>query len=489
MPPRTALGPQVVPVSADASAERILAAASSLRPSVRQWAWQQRGLSAFIHFGINTFADREWGDGTEDPGLFDPTGPVDTDAWMRELAETGFERVIFTAKHHDGFVLWPSRYTEFGVSSSPWLDGQGDLLALVAESARAHGMEFGVYLSPADSHQELTGLFGNGSAPSPRSIPALVDGDDRAGADLPRFTVDATDYGSYYLNLLYEVLTQYGPIGEIWFDGAQGHTGRVEPYDFPAFYEMVRALQPEALTAIEGEQVRWVGNEDGIARVDEWSPVAVGRKSNGALALDAQDPLLGSDEQLVEAVRSGRATELRWFPAEADLTLTQGWFAHDDDEPKSAERLLELHTQSVGRNAVFLMNVPPTTAGAFAPASVAALRAFADLRRATYADDAAAGLPIRADGDRFEVALGTPARVARIQLGEDTLHSGQQITGFRIEGRVDDTWHVLAGGGAVGASRIVVLDEPAEIDAVRVVVTGARGPADLTRVALWRARD
>ncbi|MGI6878041.1 alpha-L-fucosidase [Microbacterium sp. gxy059] len=434
---------------------------------------------------------------------------MDAEAWVRELADAGFRRVIYTAKHHDGFVTWQSRYTDFGVMSAPWEDGQGDVLREVADTARKYGLDLGVYLSPSDSHQEIHGVFGNGSEPTERTIPTLVEGDDREGRDLPTFSYEATDYGASFLNLLYEVLTEYGPITEVWFDGAQGHTGKTENYDFPAFYEMIHKLQPDALVAIEGHDVRWVGNEEGTARADEWSPIPTTPKSTGALDFAYASPSLGSDAQATEAVQQGDATELRWFPAEADFKLTQGWFAHPGDTPKSAEQLMDLHTRNVGRNAVFLMNVPPTTDGSYAPASSESLAQFGSALAEAYTTDVALGraavvageaddVSTRAltDGDEttsaasadgvFVVELDEPQRIDRVKISEDTLAHGQQATSFAIEARTDGEWVEIESGSAIGASRIAAPSDPVTADALRVVTSSTRGTVHLASIRAWQ---
>lgn len=202
------------------------------------------------------------GTGDEDPDVFQPVG-LDTDQWARALRDGGFELAILTVKHHDGFVLHPSRYTDHSVASSSWRGGRGDVLRSFADSMRRHGIKVGVYISPADENQYLHGVYANGSARTERTIPTLVDGDDRTN---PRtFTLDATDYGAHMLNQLYEVLTEYGPVDEVWFDGAQGRIppDKVEKYDWDSWYALVRALAPDASIAVSGPDVRWVGNEAG----------------------------------------------------------------------------------------------------------------------------------------------------------------------------------------------------------------------------------
>lgn len=263
-----------IPVSPDDTAEDLVRKASQVRPTARQIAWQRLERTAFLHFGVNTFTGLEWGTGDENPDVFQPAG-LDTDQWARALRDGGFELAILTVKHHDGFVLYPSRYTRHTVASSSWRDGRGDVLRAFADSMRRYGIKVGVYISPADENQYLHGVYANGSARADRTIPTLVDGDDRTP---PRFrTLPATDYGAHMLNQLYEVLTECGPVDEVWFDGAQGHIppDKVETYDWDSWYALVRDLAPDAVVAVTGPDVRWVGNEGGLAREDEWSVVPV----------------------------------------------------------------------------------------------------------------------------------------------------------------------------------------------------------------------
>ncbi|WP_427015783.1 alpha-L-fucosidase [Pseudarthrobacter sp. P1] len=250
-----------IPVASTDSPRTILAKAALVRPTLPQLRWQEARQTAFVHFGINTFYDQEWGHGTEDPARFNPTD-FDADSWVRTLRDNGFRYAILTVKHHDGFLSYPSRYTAYSVKSSPWRGGKGDVLREFPTAARRYGMKVGICLSPADSNQEADGVFGNGSAKSMRTIPTLVAGDDRVGKDLPRFHYEATDYGAFFLNTLYETLTEYGQIDEVWFDGAGGNTAKRELYDYPAFHELIGKLQPHAVVAVGGRDVRWVGNEE-----------------------------------------------------------------------------------------------------------------------------------------------------------------------------------------------------------------------------------
>ncbi|AQP47631.1 hypothetical protein BW730_09120 [Tessaracoccus aquimaris] len=501
-----------VPVSRTDCDDNIIKKASAVRPTEGQLDWQELQLTGFMHFGINTFYNQEWGNGKEDPSRFNPTGTVDVDAWAKTLRDEGFKMGILTLKHHDGFQLWPSRYSSFTVANTPWLDGEGDIMADYAKAAKKYGLKVGVYLSPADSWAEHAGIFANGSPKSMRTIPTLVEGDDRAGKDLPTFEYEATDYGQYFLNQLYEVLTEYGEIDEVWFDGAGGNTSGSEKFDYVAYYDLIHKLQPGAQIAVGGPDVRWVGNEAGYARDAEWGAVpikmtTIGDKIGGVLPAM---PKAADDAWVINAVKSGGANALHWWPAEADMKLTGGWFAHPGDSPKSGAALLNSHwDRTVGQSAVMLLNVPPTTAGSFAPSSVAALESFSSLRRQAYGDNAALGASATAgqadasavtDGnlrsswlsetgeDRtpITVDLGQPSTVSRMSLAEDTLDHGQQVRSFTVEYLNGDTWVQAATGTTIGVSRIVKLANPVTAQQWRITVTSARGQYAIADWSLYR---
>ncbi|MGQ7312954.1 alpha-L-fucosidase [Microbacterium arabinogalactanolyticum] len=501
-----------VPISADDCPANVIAKSTLVRPTPQQLRWQELGLTAFLHFGINTFYDQEWGHGTEDPARFDPTGEVDVDGWMKTLRDSGHRMAILTLKHHDGFVLYPSRYTDYDIAATPWKDGKGDLVREFTDAARKYGMKVGLYMSPADSHEELTGRFGNGSPKSPRTIPTLVQGDDRAGQDLPGFTYDATDYGAYFLNSLYEILTQYGQIDEVWFDGSNGNTEKQEIFDYPAFYDLIGKLQPNAVVAVGGRDVRWVGNESGTARQNEWAPMAVDVPQDGGkigVVAGGSFEQVGSADTLVSGARAG-ADALHWWPTESDMKLTQGWFAHPTDTPKSGPTLLNHYLNTVGRNSVMLLNNPPTTNGSFAPASVDALASFAAERRKAFGTDLALGVPVETpvgpsaaltDGDRrsvwkgdgapatFTIDLGAAQTITRVTLSEGVDVAGQSVDGFHIEAEVDGAWKKVGSAGTIGVSRIVTLDAPTTAKRFRLVVDSARGPFALAKLALHPTLD
>ena len=287
--------------------DRVLARALAARPTARQLAWQRLEYIAFAHFGINTFTDREWGDGAEDPALFNPT-EFDADQWVAACCDAGMKLLILTAKHHDGFCLWPSAHTEHSLKNSPWRDGRGDVVAEVSAACARAGLKFGIYCSPWDRHERSYG--------------------------------DSPAYNAFFRAQLGELLSDYGPIAEVWFDGAcgEGPNGKRQEYDWDSYYALVRQLQPEAAIAICGPDVRWVGNESGLARDDEWSvvsgPRGQGERGVDFLEVDNGANDLGSRDNLAE-------NEVTfWYPAECDVSIRPGWFYHaSQDLPVSYTHL------------------------------------------------------------------------------------------------------------------------------------------------------
>ncbi|WP_328492557.1 alpha-L-fucosidase [Streptomyces sp. NBC_00414] len=474
-----------IPVGPDDSPDELVRKASRVRPTERQIAWQALERTAFLHFGVNTFTGLEWGTGDEDPDVFQPVG-LDTDQWARALRDGGFKLAILTVKHHDGFVLYPSRYTNHSVASSSWQGGRGDVLRSFADSMRRHGLKVGVYISPADENQYLHGVYANGSARSERTIPTPVPGVDRP--DGPTFTLPATDYGAHMLDQLYEVLTEYGPVDEVWFDGAQGRIppDKVETYDWDSWYTLIRTLVPDATVAVSGPDVRWVGNEGGFARENEWSVVPVQEKANGrmdfALSYDAPD--MGGRDALVAA--QPVADHLQWWPAEADVSIRDGWFYHADQQPKSVQRLTDIYFGSVGRNAVLLLNVPPDDRGLLPAADVTRLREFRERIDRELPGDLTRGARVASSPGTITVDLGRPREVNRIRLAEDIRH-GQQVEGVVVEAHTEGAWKQVTAAGTLGAGRILLLPTPVRARHWRVRVTASRRPPHLSKFELHRS--
>ncbi len=466
--------------------QTIIRTAGRLAPAPRQLEWQREELTAFIHFGPNTFTNREWGTGREDPGVFRPAD-VDTDQWARTLHDAGFKKVILVTKHHDGFVLWPTRYTKHSITFSPWLGGHGDLVGAFVRSARKYGLLIGFYLSPADLNQALPGgTFANGSARKERTIPTLVPGDTRRPRRVFHFKLD--DYNAYYLNELYELLTQYGPVEEVWFDGANPlkGSGRVQPYDFHAWFALVRALQPRAV--IFPIDINWVGNENGQARLSQWSVVpltAAPVADQSTHAVDPSSPELGSDATLTNP----KTKLLRWMPSECDVPLERGWFWHPNAPPKSPAALQAIYYDSVGRNCQLLLDVPPDRRGRFDAADSSRLLALGRWVRSTFADDLTRGaqMEARISGTRgvFTLSLPEPAAVRIIALQEQ-FSLGQRVEEFAVDAQAQGQWRTVARGTTIGYKRLLRLPGIIVASGVRVRVLSARDTPHLARIALYR---
>jgi alpha-L-fucosidase len=465
--------------------------AANIVPSPRQWSWQKREFIAFVHFGMNTFTDREWGEGTENPSLFNPTD-FDARQWAKVMKDAGMSMIIVTAKHHDGFCLWPSRYTDHSVRSSPWRDGKGDVVREVAEACRESGLAFGVYLSPWDRHEPSYG-------------------------DSPR-------YNEHFRNQLRELLTQYGEVAEVWFDGAcgEGPNGKRQEYDWPSYYRVIRELQPGAVIFGMGPDVRWVGTESGYGRETEWSVVPVAIRDPGIFgASPAENPLdeaflpgdltaadLGSRERIKEA------KVLAWYPAETDVSIRPGWFYHSnqDDKVKTPEKLVDIYYSSVGRNGVLLLNVPPDQRGRIQENDVKALREMRAILETTFVADFAAGARARASTERegheaasivdrddetfwtaeegvekaeVELDLAAEATFDRASLRE-YVRAGQRIESFVLEAWDGTSWERFAEGTTIGAKRL--LRFPAVTSGrVRLSIVASRTSPTLAGFGLFRA--
>ncbi len=447
--------------------------AARLIPHPRQLEWQQLEMTAFLHFGINTFTNSEWGTGRESPALFNPSS-LDADQWVRVLGEAGMKMVIITAKHHDGFCLWPTRTTTHSVASSPWRDGHGDLVRELKEACERHGIKFGVYLSPWDMNAPCYG--------------------------------DSPAYNRFYMEQLTELLTWYGRIDEVWFDGAcgEGPDGRRQEYDWQAYYDLIRELQPDAVTAIMGEDVRWVGTESGYGRETEWSAtvLAPGGSAesiaiNEALGVDAVSADLGSSSLL------NRAQHLFWYPAEVDVSIRPGWFWHaaEDSLVKDPATLADIYLSSVGRNAVLLLNVPPDNRGLITDHDIRSLQQFREWREKLFATDLlngarpyGRGTSSLIDDDnttawsprRKRVASFVPpiAATFNIAMLQEDISRGQRVEKFIIEALTERGWDTLATGTTIGYKRMMRF-EKVKADEVRLTIVSSRATPHITTFALY----
>lgn len=470
---------------ADLTPER-LAEASAVVPTDRQLAWQRRELYAFVHFGMNTMTDREWGAGHEDPALFDPPD-VDADQWVRAFVAAGMRGVVLTAKHHDGFCLWPSRHSGHTVASSPWRGGRGDLVREVADACARAGLGFGIYLSPWDRTEPT---YGSGAA-----------------------------YDDVFVGQLTELLTGYGPVFCVWLDGANGEgpDGRTQRYDWDRYYEVVRRLQPDAVLSVCGPDVRWCGNEAGHTRADEWSVVPASLRDAERVASRSQradDPsfarLVRSDEEDLGSRAALAATdeELVWYPAEVNTSIRPGWFHHpgEDGRVRSAAELFRIYRRSVGGNSTFLLNVPPDRSGRLTAPDVAALRGLGALVAELAERDVAPAAHVAyssapVDGPLGHAAVWTPGEADRspavrlgwdeprtvdgVVLAEDVAH-GQQLEEVVVRAeRADGRTEVVARARSVGYRRILDL-APVEVTALTVELAAHRGPVRLAELAVLR---
>lgn len=426
-------------------------------PSPSQLLWQRDELALFLHFGVNTFTDREWGDGTEDPAIFDPAR-LDARQWARVARETGFKAMILTAKHHDGFCLWPTETTAHSVASSPWRGGDGDVVREFVDACREEGLRAGLYCSPWD-----------------RNAPSYGD---------------SPGYNDMFVAQLTELFTGYGSIHEVWFDGANGEgpNGRRQEYDWPRFWGRVRELQPEAVIFSDaGPDVRWIGNEVGSAGATNWSTV---------------DPDVvpypgATGDDVMDMLQHGDPDGTVWRPGETDVSIRPGWFYHpaENDEVRSVENLVELYFTSVGRNSKLLLNVPPTPDGLLHPTDVERLRGMQDALAALFRTDLAAGREPRrrSVGERLgnqELDLGRIERVGVIDLREP-IERGQTIRRYTVE--VSETadgagsgggWRPVASGTTIGYRKLDRI-EPVRVHRVRLHLEDLRGDPPPVEIRLY----
>jgi len=421
-------------------------------PSARQLRWHALETTAFLHFTVNTFTDKEWGYGDEDPNLFNPTA-FDPDAIVEALAAAGMRGVILTCKHHDGFCLWPTDTTDHSVRHSSWRGGKGDVVRDLSQAARRHNLLFGVYLSPWDRNS-------------------------------PHYATP--QYVAMYRAQLGELLTRYGPIFEVWHDGANGGDGfygggrekrtidKRTYYDWPKTWDLVRKLQPQAVIFSDvGPDVRWVGNERGIAGDPCWATFdPVGADGGPASPGDVRS------KDSPTGTRHGS----HWLPAECDVSIRPGWFWHEKENArvKTPRQLIDLYYQSVGRGANLLLNVPPNRDGLLSAEDVASLKRFGDYRRATFSKPVAAAPKASPTALDFE----HPVTFNVIRVAED-IRYGQRIDSVAIERWNAGSWEQVASATSIGPHRLIRLDRPVTAARLRVNVTAASAPPLVSEFALF----
>ena len=450
-------------------------------PSESQLAWHEMEMNAFVHFTTNTFTGKEWGYGDESPAIFNPTA-YDADQWVRTFKETGFKGVILTCKHHDGFCLWPSKYTEHSVKNSPWKNGEGNVVRDVMRACKKYELKFGVYLSPWDRNHAAYG---------------------------------APAYLEYYRNQLTELFTAYGPVFEMWFDGANGgdgyYGGKREKrsirgstyYEWPTTLQLVRDMEPDVLFFSDaGPGVRWVGNERGIAGETNWSTIT-------------PDTLYAGKAGIEKLLNEGSENGTHWIPAEVDVSIRKGWFYHAEEDSlvKTPEQLFNIYLTSVGRGSTLLLNVPPDRRGLVHENDVAALQGFRELLDTEFKTDLALNKKTSAssykgnskqysplnvtDGNpntywstddeiltgSIEIDLSEAKTIKYIMLQED-IRLGQRVKAFTIEVNQNNNWINIAAATTIGYKRILKLD-PIETDKVKISITDSKASPVISNIAVY----
>ena len=465
---------------------QIIKKAAHVVPSPRQLRWQQLELTAFFHFGVNTFTGKEWGTGKEDPKIFNPSS-LDADQWVKVAKEAGFEQVILTAKHHDGFCLWPTNTTKHSVKSSPWKNGNGDVVAEVAAACKKYDIGFGIYLSPWDMN---TPIYGTDS------------------------------YNDFFIDQLTELLTKYGQVDEVWFDGANGEgpNGKKQVYDFNRWYAHIRKLQPKAVIAVMGPDVRWVGTESGYGRETEWSVLPTSEQNEEKVALLSQKEvsvkpsLMGSFKDQDRGGRSklAGATGLVWYPAETDVSIRPGWFYHsaEDNKVKTPEKLLDIYYNSVGKNGVLLLNIPPDTRGLINENDIKSLKDWTKLRKETFESNLAAGAKIVSrNGKKVKAMLDDQYQTNWTTRGKDStavieftlsemktfdvlslqenITIGQRIEKFSFDYWDGNNWQNAAQGTTVGYKRLIKF-KPISASKVRLNIEQSRLNPTISEFGLFK---
>ncbi len=396
----------------------LAALANAQQPSPAQLAWHKTEFYLFFHFGPNTFTDREWGEGSEPESVFNPTA-LDCEQWCRIAKQAGAKGVVITAKHHDGFCLWPSQFSTHTVRESPWKNGRGDVVGELAAACRKHGLKLGVYLSPWDRNHRQYGT---------------------------------PEYNDVYENTLTELLTRYGELFEIWWDGANGEgpNGKKQVYDFHRFERTAARLQPNAAIFSDiGPGCRWAGNEQGTVNETNWCQ------------LDTAGFRRGEGAPPTDTLQQGNENGKLWLPAECDVSIRPGWFYHaeQDAQVKTPEQLWDIYLKSVGRGANLILNVPPDRRGLIHPQDSASLLRFGEKVRAAFAKNLAAGKRVKhpgysKTGQSFELDFGKKQAFNMVTLHEQ-IEQGQRVKSFKVEIWERGGWREIARSTTIGFRKFV----------------------------------
>lgn len=448
-----------------------LKSAANVVPSNRQLAWYDMQFYAFVHFTVNTFTDLEWGLGDEDEKIFNPT-ELDCDQWVEAVKSAGMKGIVLTAKHHDGFCLWQTDTTQHSVKNSPWRDGKGDVVRECAEACKRGGIKFGVYLSPWDRNSKLYGT---------------------------------PEYNDYYCAQLTELMTSYGDIFMVWFDGAcgEGPNGKKQVYDFERYIEIIRKHQPNAVIFNDyGPDVRWCGNEAGSSRRAEWAVVPhdlcfrAEKQTEGRAVLGSLKYLYNPTECIGDLSVIQYADGLSFCGAEIDMSIRPGWFYHENEKPHSLERLFNTYLNSCGNNTSFNLNIPPMPNGKFHPDDVERLKELGNALEDAFGESKKLSceiseIPVKSDVQRrIRLTLPQKESIAYIELKED-ISKGQRVELFRIiaptvEEKVfnGDCRDIIFEGYTIGNRKICPVD--AETDVIEIQILSARDRVNLKDIIVYK---
>ena len=457
---RTKYYQQYAEFPADATIDEKIDIASHVVPSPQQLEWQQMELTAFLHFGINTFTGNEWGSGQDYPNLFNPT-ELDCEQWVRTLKEGGFKMAIITAKHHDGFCLWQTATTDYSVKNITWRNGKGDVVRELRDACEKYGIKFGVYLSPWDRNAECYG--------------------------------DSPAYNKFFIEQLTELLTNYGEVHEVWFDGAcaEGPNGRKQEYDWESILRTIHTLQPNAVTAIMGCDVRWVGNEGGLGRETEWSATVLApgsythkQAANKLLGVEEMSKDLGSRDLVA------KATEIYWYPSEVDVSIRPGWFYHaeQDGEVRSLANLVNIYYRSVGCNSVLLLNIPPDRRGLIHETDVQRIKELSSYLTNTFSTSAITDETVSwsaKSGESHEFNVDSNRMINTLLIQED-ITRGQHVEEFSVEAYINGAWHHIAEGTTIGYKRLLRFTD-CKAERIRITIHASRGIANILNTGLYYA--
>lgn len=429
-------------------------------PSEKQLNWQKLEFTAFIHYGINTFTDREWGTGKEDISIFNPK-LLDTDQWCESMQKAGIKGCIITAKHHDGFCLWDTKYTNHCVMNTPY---SKDIVKQLSKSTKKYGLKLGIYLSPWDRHEKT---YGYGKA-----------------------------YDDYFCSQLEELLTNYGDIYTVWFDGAcgEGENGKKQIYDWNRYYKLINKLQPNAVISVCGPDVRWCGNEAGDCRECEWSVVPESLRDNEKIHSKSQKnddnsfrelTLTSSESDLGSRDILKNANNIIWYPAEVNTSIRPGWFHHknEDHKVKSLETLISIYLKSVGGNAMFLLNIPPHKDGYFTKYDVKRLEEIGEYIKNSFKNNFIKNAKlsssstdsnnvienVKTNNDTFFKARDYEDKVSvDIELDEgkiikyiilmEQIKLSQRVENFEILASIDGNFKKIFDGKTIGYKKICKLE-------------------------------